>query len=362
MVAGFDTAVISAIPSITLDGQVNASLGEGLLNLVVTDSVEGLCACEVNVGNWGSQSGGNTGFLYLDRQTLDFGKTFQIKFGPPGSEGTVFDGRISALEAQYPNGAQPYLTILAEDRFQDLRMTRRTRTFENSSDADVIQQIASDHGLTPDVQLSGPTHRVLAQVNQSDLAFVRERARTLDAELWIESSTMHVAARARRTSGSNLTFSYPGTLREFSALADLAHQCNTLTVSGWDVSNKEAIAHQATDSLLQGELAGGTSGASILKSKLGDRTETIVHAVPQSTDEAQAVAETLFKRLGRQFITGRGIVDPDPRLCVGSSITLQGLSSLFNGTYYVAGVRHLFDRLNGLRSEIQVERPGLGNP
>jgi phage protein D len=361
MASGYDTAVISAIPSLTLDGQVNASLGEGLLNLVVTDSVEGLCACEINVGNWGSQSG-SIGFLYLDRQTLDFGKTLQVKFGPSGSEGTVFEGRISALEAQYPNGTQPYLTILAEDRFQDLRMTRRTRTFEDSSDDSVIQQIASDHGLTPDVQVSGPTHKVLAQVNQSDLAFLRERARTLDAELWIESGTMHVAARARRTSSSNLTFNYPGTLREFSVLADLAHQCSGLTVSGWDVSSKQAIAHQADDSLLQGELAGGSSGASVLKAKLGDRTETVVHAVPQSTDEAQAIAETLFKRTGRQFVTGRGIVDPDPRLCVGSSITLKGLSSLFNGTYYVTGVRHLFDRQNGLRSEIRVERPGLGAP
>jgi phage protein D len=360
MAERFNTSVIDAVPTLVVGGQADASLRGKLLSLAVTDSVEGLCSCEASVGNWGNQSGA-IGYLYFDRKVLDFGKSFQVKFGPPGSEGTAFDGRITALEAQYPGGRRPFLTILAEDRFQQLRMTRRTRTFENVSDDSVIQQIAGDHGLTPDVKVSGPIHRVLAQVNQSDLAFLRERARVLDAELWMEGSTMYVAARTRRTDGDSLHFTFPGTLREFSVLADLAHQCTGLTVSGWDVAGKQAIAHQATGSLLQGELGSGISGAGLLKSKLGDRTETVVHAVPRNADEAQAVAEALFKRTGRQFITGRAIVDPDPRLGVGSTVTLSGLGALFEGGYYVTGVRHLFDRRNGLRTEIRVERPGLGN-
>jgi phage protein D len=361
--AGFDTAIIPAIPSIFIDGQVDSSFGAGLINLEVTSTLEGLSSCEVNVGNWGNASG-STGFIYFDRQALDFGKSFQVKFGPAGSEGTIFEGKISALEAQFPNGAQPYLTVLAEDSFQKLRLTRRTRTFENSSDSDVMNQLASDHGLTPDIQVSGPTHRVLAQVNQSDLAFLRERARTLDAELWIEGSTLHVASRSRRSGSASgdLSFGYPGTLREFSVLADLANQRTGLSVTGWDVSSKQAISYQAGDSLLQGELDNGTSGASILQTVFGDHKESVVHTVPQSSAEAQSTAETLFKRMARQFVTGRGVVDPDPRLLVGSTVNLSGLGPLFNGRYYVAGVRHLFDRRSGLRSEIMVERPGLGQP
>ena len=34
----------------------------------------------------------------------------------------------------------------------------------------------------------GPTYKTLAQVNQSDLAFMRERARSIDAELWMDGS------------------------------------------------------------------------------------------------------------------------------------------------------------------------------
>ena len=359
--APFDTAVVAAVPSILIDGEVDDSLTAGLLSLMVTETEEGLTNCEVNIGNWGSEGGGSTGFRYFDRRVLDFGKPFAVRFGPPGGEGVIFEGRISALEAQFALDGQRYITVLAEDRLQDLRMTRRSRVFENLSDADMMRQIASEHGLTAAIQVTGPQHRVLAQVNQSDLAFLRERARTTDAELWIEGSILHAATRSQRT-GATIPFSYPGTLREFSVLADLAHQRSELIVSGWDVGAKQAITARAGESLLQGELDGGTSGASILRAAFGERKETVAHAVPQSTAEAQAEADTLFRRMARQFITGRGLADPDPRLRVGVTVDLTGLGPLFSGRYYVSMVRHLFDRGHGLRSEMRVERPGLGQP
>ena len=118
---------------------------------------------------------------------------------------TLFVGKITALEARYPEGNSPSLVVLAEDRFQDLRMTRRTRTFADVYRlATVFSQIAGDHGLTPDVGVTGPTYKVLAQVNQSDLAFMRERARALDAELWVTDSTLSVQPRSSR-GGSPVT-------------------------------------------------------------------------------------------------------------------------------------------------------------
>src|SRR6185312_16453743 len=106
----------------------------------------------------------------------------------------IFKGKIMALEAIFPEGQSPEISVLAEDRFQDLRMTRRTRTFSDVSDADVIKQIATDHGLTPEVNIPGPTYKVLAQVNQSDLAFIRDRARSVDAEVWMTGNTLHAKA------------------------------------------------------------------------------------------------------------------------------------------------------------------------
>lgn len=54
--------------------------------------------------------------------------------------------------------------MLAEDCLPDLRTTRRSRHFEQMSDADVMRQIAQEHGLSADIEV-GSAHTVLAQVN-----------------------------------------------------------------------------------------------------------------------------------------------------------------------------------------------------
>jgi phage protein D len=347
------TGLATARPAFTVGGEDKAFLAAALLGLVVHETVAGLFRCEATFGNWGNKEG-QAGFVFFDRDVFEFGKDFTVKVG----DAAIFEGRITGLEAHFPEGRPAEVVVLAEDRFQDLRMTRRSRTFAEMSDADVMSRIAQDHGLTPQVNLSGPTHKLLAQVNQSDLAFLRERARAVGAELWMEGRTLHADTRAGR-GGSAKRLAYGRELREFSALADLAGQRTSVTVGGWDVSGKSALSAEATDSAISGEVGGDESGVSILKAKLGDRKEPIAHSVPINQQEAQARADAYFRGIARRFVTAQGVAEPDPPLRVGVSAELSGLGPLFSGRYYVACVRHIFDGATGLRTEFTAERPGL---
>ena len=349
------TALQPARPKIAVGGQDDGALVQGLLSLLVVENTQGLYRCEARFGNWGSINS-KIDFLYFDRTTLEFGKSFQIKF----ESDVVFDGRIMGLEAHFPEGKAPEITVLAEDRFQDLRMTRRTRTFLDASDSDVFNRIANDHGLSPNVSLSGPTHKVLAQVNQSDLAFLRERARANDAELWMDGTTLNARPHADRDRGT-LKMSYGKELREFTVLSDLATQRTSVTVSGWDIAGKQAVKHEATQSAISSELCGKSGGAGVLSSILGDRKEAVAHTVPLTSQEAQAEAEAYFKLIARRFLTGQGVAQPSSRLRVGAYVDLQGLGPLFTGKYYVSEVRHLFGGgKSGMRTEFIAERPWIG--
>ncbi len=344
----------AARPTIALAGSDKPALAQGLLSLLIVENTNGLYRCEAVFGNWGNYN--NTiDFLYFDRQLLDFGKELQIKLGTQA----IFTGRIMAIEAQFPNGHAPTIAVLAEDRFQDLRMTRRTRTFERVSDADVIRQIAADHGLQADVDLPTTTYRVVAQVNQSDLAFLRDRARAIDADVWVDNKTLHAKRHPQRQQ-QPLTMTYGKELHEFSVLADLAHQRTAARVTGWDVSSKETLNYEATDQIISTELHTDQSGAAIVQSVFGTRKETLAHTVPLTSQQAQATAEAFFKLTARRFVVGRGVAEIHERLRVGNSVDLKGLGKLFSGTYYLSEVRHIFDGVRGIRSEFVGERPGLG--
>ena len=341
-------------PAISVGGEDKPELSAGLSSLLIVEHISGLYRCEAKFGNWGTVNQ-TTDFLYFDRRTLEFGKDFEIKLG----DDVLFSGKIMGLEADYPEGQAPQISVLAEDRFQDLRMTRRTRSFADATDSDVFNQIANDHGLSPSVDVNGPKYKLLAQVNQSDLAFARERARAIDAELWMDHSTLYAKTRASRNGGT-IQLARGNQLREFKVLADLALQRTSVSVNGWDVSSKSALTYEASDSVISGELNGDNSGVSILKSALGERKEALAHTVPLNSQEAQSAAESFFKLSARRFVVGRGVAEANANLRVGAKVDLQNLGALFSGKYYVIEVMHLFDGIKGLRTEFRAERPGIG--
>ena len=348
----------AARPAIRVDGKVEPLLGDELLqSLLVEENTEGLFRCEADFLNWGP-SGDGEGLLLFDKQIIDFGKAFAVEFGPPDNVNAVFAGRITGVEAHYPADRPPELTVLAEDRLQDLRMVRRTRSFENVTDADVFRKIAGDNSLTPQLDLDGPTYKVLAQVNQSDLAFLRERAAAMDAELWVDDKTLYAQQRTRRNTNS-VTFQYGQNLLEFSVLADLADQRTTVEVCGWDVSAKASIDEKADEAAISGEINGGRSGSSLLGRAIAERHERIVSATPLSKDEAKRMAESRFRERARRFVRGTGVVDGNVKIRVGTSVELKGLGAVFDGKYYVSLARHTFDLHHGFRTTFEVERPSI---
>src|SRR6266498_2570152 len=136
----------AARPSVTVDDVDRPELAQGLITAQVEEDVEGLRRCEATFGNWGNVDG-SVGFLYSDRRLLDFGRSLSLRMGAGDRAAGVFAGRITGLQGHLPADGPPEITVLAEDRFQDLRMTRRTRTFEDLTAAAVIEQVASAHGL-----------------------------------------------------------------------------------------------------------------------------------------------------------------------------------------------------------------------
>jgi phage protein D len=343
-----------ARPSIYAAGQEDSGLAQALLQMSICESVHGLYHCEARFGNWGP-NGNAIGFLYFDRKKLDFGKAIQVKV----DQNKIFDGRISAIEATFAEGQPAEIAVLLEDRFQDLRMTQRTRTFADVSDADVVKRIANDYGLQANVDADGPTYKVLAQVNQSDLSFLRERAHSIDAEIWLDDRNLYCKTRSQRNNGT-VKMNYGADLREVTVIADLAGQRTSVSVNGWDIAGKSGMRYEAKEQVISGELNGDTSGVSILKSAFGERKEALAHTVPLSSREAQAEAEAVMRMTARRFAVARGMAQGNAKLRVGTYVDMQGLGPLFSGKYYLCYVKQVFDGTQGFRTEFIAERPGIG--
>jgi phage protein D len=351
-----DEALINTRPTFEVDGETETELAGTLLSLTITESVTDVARCEARFRNWGATANGDAGFLFFDNDLLAFGS--RLRFRAEGV--TLFDGVITAVEGLYSENDPPELQVFADGLLAPLRSSRRNRVFEEMTDADVIRELANEYGLQTDFATGadGSIQEVIAQVDESDLAFMLRLARRNGLSLWMEADTVHL--QERPVSQDPLVLAFGAELSSFRVRADLAQQVTELGVTGWDVDAKEEIDEVVDDDVLQLQAYGTETGGSLVDRISGDRIERLPRLVPLSTDEAGARAEAEFLARAYRFVVGDGIAKGNALMRPGKIATLEGLGSLFDGSYFVAEVRHCFDG-DGHRTEFTVERPALND-
>lgn len=349
--------ISSTVPVFEVDGQVRAELARDLVRLEIKEATDGLKTLIARFVAQGPSHGEEfEQLLYLDGQVIDFGKRVIVDLGPPDGARQVFDGFISGIEACFEEAQVPEVVVFAEDRLMDLRTTRRMRTYEDVSDAEIAEAIASEHGLAADVDAPGPTHAEVQQWNMSDLAFLRERARLLQAEVWHSDGTLHFKTREART-GSEIALVQGNQLIALEARADLAHQRTAVHVSGYDSDAREVIDESADESAIQAEVQSGRTGPSILQSAFGARVSFRQREVPLDSQAAAAWARAEILRRARRFVQVNGTTNGTPDMVVGSRVSLARAGAPFNGGgYYVTKVCHTHDLSNGHRTYFEAER------
>lgn len=348
-------------PEIRVEGQARAELTRDLARLSIVDSGHGLKSLSASFIATGPREGEQQEQLnWLDGQVLDFGRALVVAMGPSDARQEMFSGKLSALELSVEQGRAPEVDCLAEDRLMDLRWTRRMRTYESVSDADLLQRIASEHGLSAAADVDGPTWPLVQQWNQSDLAFLRERARRLAADLWVDGSTLHMATRDQRGSPT-VTLIQGRNLRQARLRADLAHQRSAVLVSGYDDATEDPIDEEAGASDIAAEAQGHTHGAQVLERAFAEHKSYRVRDVPLTGEQARALAKAALLSRARKFVSVTGVAEGDTALKVGCLLKLERVSPLFEGEgWYVTRTRHEFDLVNGYLTHFEAERAWAG--
>ncbi len=352
---------VSHAPVFKVEGEVKHELGRDVLHLEIEETTEGLRTCVVRLVNEGPKPNKiQESFLYLDGSIVDLGKKLEVSIGPKNDERTVFKGLVSGIEGEFREGAPSEVVLFAEDALMKLRMTRRSKTYENKTDAAIASDIAQANGLAGDCDAPGPTYDVVQQWNQSDLAFLRERAKLIQAELWVEDDTLKFKARGTR-SGTHLTLVQGNQLIHSVIRADLAHQRTQIKVSGYDAQARDVIDEEAGSEAIQPEAQSGRSGPQVLQRAFGERADYRVREAPLTSDEARQWAKAEMLRRARGFVRLSGLADGQPDMTVGSTLEIQRVGGGFSGDgWYVTRVCHVYDQHQAHRTHFEAERPFLG--
>ena len=353
------SAVYISTPTVKVDSQDAPKANQLLIGMQMTEAEAGMSAMELRFSNVASDARGSADLAFEDDSLLKLGAKIAVYCGGGSSQQEIFQGLITGLEADFPPGTPPELVVLAEDVFQQARMARRTKLYEDATVAQIAQQLASQLSLTP--QITGFTENIGTQVqlNESDLAFLRRILRRYDGDMQVVGSELHVSPRGDVQRGT-VSLDLTSQLRRARVVADLAHQVTEVTVNGWDVQQGRRASGTSTGA--RSGPGSGSSGASLLRDRIGARSEHIAHIEVRNSDEAKAVADAAFDARARGFVRVHATAEGNPQIRVGTHTTLHGMGGRFDNTYYVVSACHRYDMKRGYETDFDAESAFLGRP
>lgn len=350
----FDRIIADTRPVIEVDGERREMVTRLLKGLEMREAEGEIASAELRFENTAAHEGAgvNLAFEHEETDLMPLGAAVRVLVGPADDPTEIFRGRVSAIEFVAAEGAQPELVVHAEDALMPLRMIRRSRAFGEKAVRAIIEEIAQEVGLQAVV--TGLDHAEVdrRQRNETDLGFLRRLLAVWDADAQVVGEELHASARDQVDRGE-VTLALGGLLRSIRVVADLAHQREAVTVSGFDHLGGEDVQAETEEGAL-GPGAGKT-GAEFLADLAQGRTEHIPPIGLRDRTEAQALANAAGRRRARRFVVAEGSAQGDGRIRVGTRLALERLGPRFSNTYYVTGARHRFDRIDGYRTDFTAE-------
>jgi phage protein D len=283
---------------------------------------------------------------------FDVGSALEIRLdGGTGAE-AFFKGEIAAIEAEYEK-AESTVVVRGFDRLHRLRRGRRTKTWEDVSDADLAARIAAEHGLQSDVEPTGLRSAYVFQNNQTDLDFLRRRAERVGFEIDVEDDVLRFR-RAPDPSGDPL-LAIAGPRAPMKLVTTDVPGPLEVIVRGWDPVQKAPLTGMASG---DGAQSGAGESFALERGDVLSEEPLLSEALLFSQAEADAAAAAVLQQRTARSTTVQGEGEGDPRIRPGTIVEVTGVGSRFEGKYLVTGATHRFERSGGYLTRFVVERSG----
>jgi len=265
----------------------------------------------------------------------------------------MFEGEVTALEPAYGTQSGESIAVRCLDKMHRLTRGRKTKMFEEMSDADVVKKVVGDAKLSASTDSTSPKHAYILQRNESDMTFLKRLAARNDYTLRMEDGK--VLFKKAQFSG-NGTHIYMGDGKDGEASMSLkmsfnsADQVQEMVVRGWDPLKKEEIVGTAKESDVS-KIGDGDLGLKEAKS-FGTATGYVTDVPVSDQSMAKVIAKAELNRISRQYARGSVKITGDCRIRAGSMITLEGFPKGSNGRFFVVGARHVLSAATGYVTEV----------
>ena len=269
------------------------------------------------------------------------GKKLTVLAGYHGETQPMFEGRVLSQRLVVRNGAS-WLEVECRDVAFAMTLVRRSRYFEDKTDADVVSELIGEYssaGVSAgDAATASTQHPQLLQYQSSDWDFMIARLEAAGLVCFVNAGTVNTL-KPSLDATPLAELSYGGTVLELDADLDARSQTGGVRAVAWDPAGQALAEATAADPAWSGN---GNLTAGELSTASTRSEDVIWHGGSLATDALQSWADGALLRARMAATRGRVRFRGLSGVLPGTVLELSRFSDRFNGKVYVTGVRHEF--------------------
>jgi phage protein D len=283
----------------------------------------------------------------------------------------MFIGEITGVEASFPNGDMPGMTLVAHDYLHRLSAGSYARGFGPLPDFIIASILALENRLIPFVEpvIAGASTAVAAvnlifngtgrkQESQSHLELLTKIAETYDAEFWVEGDTLYLS-RFMKEYTPRLTLTWGESLLDFTPKVTTVGQA-------FGVAMKFTLREIPLDFLVSvfwdfdreslgiSVLPGAAAPASVTGGPVFTIVDRPIGSPADIMNSVLAITHELRTKLNNR-LTGKGSAIGDPRIRSGAVVRIDGVGPDWSGDYRVFAATNTIDA-NGFRTSFEARK------
>jgi uncharacterized protein len=295
------------------------------------------------------------------------GHAVKIAMGYVDDLQDMIEGEITQITPTFPESGVPTMTIEGQTRLHRLHGSNKTRTFQNMKDKEIAENIAKDAGLEVEAEETDTQYDYIMQPNQSDLSFLRERAKRIHFEILVKGKKL-VFRKAKETEQKIYTLvwcqvqksfaSAPNTLplKSFSPQLDAKQPATSVEHRSYDMKSKKAFVSKASATDQACTMGGNQKGADLSQNAFQRPRDLVRVSTPYASQaEADQQAKAEFNSCAMNLVSGTAETIGIPDLRSGQVVELKGLGPRFDGSYYIDEATHTISS-NGYQTHFTVKR------
>ncbi len=274
-------------------------------------------------------------FPLSESKTFVPGNKISIEAGYDGKNRTIFSGLVTKqrLRIDQENGSM--LEVECKDEAVRMTIGRKSMSFYNNTDGQVIKSLINNHGLEAEVENTETTSTLLQQYYATDWDFMLTRAKVNGLLVKAVNGKVSVFSPVKNTKPV-LTITHGVNLYQFNAELNALTQYKGVKASAWDHKTQSVITEQVSESISgPGNLSSNKLSEVIGLSEFQLQTSAALdNENLTSWAKAQSLQSALSKIVGDVEFLGNSRVEP------GNYIELKGMGKRFNGGHLVSSVVH----------------------